>query len=208
MAKSGDIEIILLRSGRTDWDDQSRVQGRADFPLSDRGREEISRTIRELVAELTTRPTVIHTAPDEASRETAEILAEATDAKVRVEEELTTMDMGLWQGMLESEIESRFPSVCRMWQETPSSVSPPEGEPFAEFERRMRGVLLKLIEKANGVPTVIVARPLPYALAACVLVGRAVTDVWDVLADGPMAQRLTVPRQQTRSELEGLRARA
>ncbi|HVZ93598.1 MAG TPA: histidine phosphatase family protein, partial [Phycisphaerales bacterium] len=38
MGKQTGIQVVLVRSGRTEWDDAGRLQGVTDLPLSESGR--------------------------------------------------------------------------------------------------------------------------------------------------------------------------
>lgn len=203
------VQVVLLRSGRTEWDDQCRVQGRTDLPLSEGGRKRVNQLIAETSATLRANPpAIVFTGPDEASRESAAVLADAVGSKTRTLPELESMDLGLWEGLLESEIEHRYPSACRLWQDQPSLIHPPKGETFVDAEARIRSALAPILEKANGKPMAFVARPLPYAMAACWLTGRPACDIWKIIEDGPDVQILGIDRPRLRQLCEELKAGA
>lgn len=199
---------MLVRSGRTAWDDAARLQGRTDLPLSESGREAVSANLADLVATGTVgHPAIVYCAEDEASRQTAELLAGATGARVRSEPEFACMDLGIWDGLLESQVLDRFPSAYRQWKERPSTVNPPEGETFEEADTRLRLAVGRVLDRANGKPVAFVLRPLAYALIGCWLEGRSPDEIWSVLEDGPQAKRLGVTRVFVRESLEALKAR-
>ena len=69
------LSIMLIRSGRTEYDCQGRIQGMLDVPLSEDGRREVEAGAAELLA----RPaelTAIYAGPCRCAQETTEILAE------------------------------------------------------------------------------------------------------------------------------------
>lgn len=209
MARSADIQVVLLRSGRTEWDEERRLQGRTDLPLSSAGHEDSIAEVRSLLADPEgTAPGVVYAAPDEACQATATLLCEGADARLRTEDDLVTMDLGLWEGLTEAEVQARFPSACRQWKEQPSCIHPPEGEPFEEARQRIGLALGRLLEKANGKPVGFVLRPLPYAIATCWLTGRPDSDIWTIIDDEPASQRLTVARERVRDLMEELKASA
>lgn len=209
MPRGANIDVLLLRSGRTDWDDQGRIQGRTDLPLSVPGRRAVESQIRRAVEAVAGNPpAVVYCGPDDASRETARLVAEATDARLKVEDDLITMDLGLWEGMLESEVEARYPSACRMWRDEPRQVHPPKGESFEDADQRTRLAIARLLDKANGKAVAFVLRPLPFAMASCWLAQDCPKCIWTVLKEGPEFRRLLIRRQTIREVLQGLKAGA
>ena len=89
--------IALIRHGATDWNAQRRLQGRADRPLSDRGRA----AARSWSVPPLLRDAVWATSPLARARETAAVLRGGDCA---VEERLTEMDWGAWEGRTRAEL--------------------------------------------------------------------------------------------------------
>lgn len=208
MARASNIQVVLLRSGRTAWDEQRRVQGRTELPLSEAGRAGVLAEIHRLTAAIPAQPSTVLAAPDESSRETAVLWAGVAHAKIRTVPELATMSLGLWEGLLESEIEHRFPAACREWRENPSTILPPEGEPFADAEMRIRVALSEILDRASGKPTAIVCRPIPFAMALCWLSARPARDLWTIVEQGPHSAVLNLDREIVSHLLEDLKAGA
>ena len=42
------VQIVLIRPGSTDYDEQGRIQGTLDIPLSEQGTREVERVIEEI----------------------------------------------------------------------------------------------------------------------------------------------------------------
>lgn len=209
MARNLKIELVFVRSGLTEWDEQGRIQGRTDLPLSTAGRTEAAKLAGEVGRLLTNYSrSVIYSGPDEASLATAALIADPLAIKARVLDGLQTMDLGLWEGSLESEIESRFPSAARLWAEQPSLVQAPKGEEFEEAEFRLRRSVCEILERSPARAVVFVCRPLPFAMACCWLAGRPSRDVWAVLDAGPPFQPFSLAFDQVRSLLEEMKAGA
>ena len=209
MAKTTSIDIILVRCGRTEWDDHQRLQGRTDLPLSESGRQAVAASVRDLASELNGQsPSTVYCGSDEASVETAKMLAQITGAKVKSLESLAGMNLGVWDGLLETELMERFPSAYKEWRERPGSVNPPEGESFDDLTHRLRLSMCKLLEKANGRPVAFVLRPISYGYASCWLSKTPLGKLWSILDDGPQAKMLTIDRTMIRSTMEELKAGA
>jgi broad specificity phosphatase PhoE len=89
-------QLVLLRHGPTEWNAARRLQGRADIPLSEQGREAVRNwRVPETIIGFTW-----FTSPLRRCVETAEILrAHLPDAgPLRLEPRLIEMDFGAWEG--------------------------------------------------------------------------------------------------------------
>src|SRR5438034_516952 len=112
------VQILLIRPGTTEYDQQRRVQGTLDIPLCEDGRQQVE----ALVDALRDQPiAAIYASPCQSADQTAEALAQAFDLKVKTVDKLQNLDQGLWQGMLVSDVKSKQPRVYRQWQEQPET---------------------------------------------------------------------------------------
>jgi probable phosphoglycerate mutase len=209
MARNVKIDLVLVRSGRTEWDERGRIQGRTDLPLSATGRAEAAATALHLAGTLAGLPKpLVHAAPDEASIETATLIADRLNVRPRVLDGLQTMDLGLWEGLLESEIEARFPSASRLWSEQPSLVAAPRGEEFEEADLRFRRTVCEILERPPSRTVVFVSRPLPFAMGCCWLAGRPPRDVWAVLSEPDSIRSFSLAVDHVRTLVEEMKAGA
>jgi broad specificity phosphatase PhoE len=169
------VQIVLIRPGSTDYDLQGRIQGNLDMPLSDQGRDEVVRALDNLRGRSLT---AIYCAPCEAAIQTAEIIGQALQVKVKPLEYLRNLDQGLWQGMLVDEVKVKQPKVYRQWQEHPENVCPPNGEMLSEAAERIDGAIDKLAKKhRSGNVGLVVPEPLATLLANR-LSGGELGDLW------------------------------
>lgn len=137
-------QIVLVRPGSTDYDEEQRVQGDLDVPLNRRGSEEVAK----LVEEIKNMPIeAVYAPPCEPAQQTAKLLAAALEVKYRKLEKMKNLNHGLWQGMRVDEIRRKYPRVYRQWQEQPESVRPPDGETLDEASSRIAAALTKLMKK-------------------------------------------------------------
>ncbi|MEM7455818.1 MAG: histidine phosphatase family protein [Planctomycetota bacterium] len=143
--------LILLRSGSTDIEDQGRLLGQLDVPLSDNGIQ-YADEIADRFAECPTR--VIFCSPCAAAQQTAKIVAEKSRAKIRVEESLANVNLGLWHGKLIDEVKKNQPRLYRQWRDQIDSFAPPEGETGSEVRARISKTLQKMYKKAKSVRVV------------------------------------------------------
>lgn len=205
MAKVFDIGCIWIRSGATAWDTEGRVCGQAELPLCPAGRSAVlaglGRMERLSVG-------MILSGPDEASLATAELVSGMTGGKVRTVQGLQEMNLGLWEGMLGTDLQERCPRAYRQWIEDPASVTAPAGETASEAQERaveaLQGALAKV--KSEGQDVAVVMRPIVLGLVKCWLSGEPISHLWSITQERPAIERLVVPRRLVTRQREGLRA--
>ena len=136
--------VVLIRPGATVYDEQNRVQGVLDIPLSDRGWAEVAELTEKLAdVELS----ALYSGPSENALRTAEAIGKALGLRPRRVDELRNLDQGLWQGLQVEEIKRRHQKVFRQWMDDPCTVSPPHGEPVEEAIDRIKAALKPLVKK-------------------------------------------------------------
>ncbi len=151
------LQLLLVRTGATEYDTQGRVQGTLDVPLSEDGRRQIEQVADELRDQSIV---ALYAGPSRATTQTVEILAERLKLKSKTVENLRNLDHGLWQGMLIEDVKQRQPKVYRQWLEQPETVCPPEGESLQAVRDRLRAVLAKIAKKQKtGLVALVVCEP-------------------------------------------------
>lgn len=169
------LRIVLIRPGSTDYDDQGRIMGKLDIPLSAQGASQVARTAEEL----TQLPIeVVYTSPCRCAEQTAELVAQASSAKVKRLDTLHNLDQGLWQGKLIEEVRQRQPKVYRQWREHPETVCPPEGEALTAAAQRVEKALVRLLKKhRHGTIAIVLPEPLA-SVARSHLNKSELGDLW------------------------------
>ncbi len=152
------LQIVLIRPGATDYDQERRIQGRLDVPLNEQGAIEVARVIdeiRDLKIE------TVYASACEPSLQTAQTIAGALGAKSKKMDRMQNVDQGLWQGVLIDEVRVKQPKVYRQWQEHPETVCPPDGEMLSQAEDRVRAAVARLVKRhKEGIIALVVPEPL------------------------------------------------
>jgi broad specificity phosphatase PhoE len=179
--------LVLVRSGRTEWDLAARLAGLSDHPLSESGREELLAALD--AAELPPINLILH-GPDDASSATAAVLAAKTGARTRSLSALTEADLGLWCGLVSGDLEERYCSAFRQWRDDPSVVNIPEGEPVVEAENRVAKALATALDKVkpNGHSVAVVLRPVVFQLLRRRILDKPLSEVWDPSLGPPLIE--------------------
>jgi probable phosphoglycerate mutase len=188
MARCDVYRVLLVRSGATEWDEREHLPGLADLPLCAGGRE---RFVIDGAGPGVVPLRAVISAGDQASVESARLVASAFETKARMCHGLCDVDLGLWQGLRMCEVKDRYPKVHRQWIDDPLSLTPPEGEPLRAAQNRLVEEMATCIEKAckggkSPNPAVaVVLRPIALALVRARLLEDASLVCWSRLAASP-----------------------
>ena len=141
-------QVLLIRPGATLYDEQNRVQGVLDIPLSERGTVEATR-LAEALAEAQDSPSLsaLYCGPGESTVRSAEIIGRALGLRPKRIEELRNLDQGLWEGLQIEEIKRRNTRLFRQWIEDPRTICPPQGETVEDALDRVRSALRPLVRR-------------------------------------------------------------
>lgn len=173
-------KVVLIRPGATSFDEQGRMKGNLDMPLSERGREQAENLAEELAG---IRLDAVYHAPCESAGETAAMLVEGRDLRPKVIDAFRNIDHGLWHGKLIDEIRRNQPRLYRSGAENPETVCPPGGESMQQAATRVMKVIRRMLRKSrNQVIALVIPDPLA-SLVAAHLNGEAMPDIWKVETD-------------------------
>jgi broad specificity phosphatase PhoE len=142
------VQVTLIRPGATLYDEQNRVQGVLDIPLSDRGRAEALRLAESLAADQESSPiSAIYCGPGENVVRTAEIVGKALGLRPRRIDDLRNLNQGLWQGLQIDEIKRRNNKLFRQWIDDPQTICAPQGETVDEAIDRLHSAIKPLVRR-------------------------------------------------------------
>lgn len=217
MASDSQIRVLLVRTGKTQWETCGRIGGSTDVPLAPAGVDAVRCWTASLAG---TNLSTVFCGPDEASRVTATAIASATGAKVKVVDQLAEIHLGLWEGLLEAELQEKCPTAYRTWMEDPACVSAPEGETIEDVRERVLEAVGKIIEKARpGTGAVaLVLRPIALAVVSAALGdgvgpggpsgGMCDKSLWYQTRNGYVPQWRTVSKREAKQVRELAKAPA
>lgn len=131
-------QFLLIRHGRTAWNQQGRYQGHADPPLDASGRAQ-ARRLATAFADM--RLNAIYSSDLQRAVATAAPLSRQSDLPVQTDARLRELDFGQWDGQrVEELMQSQLPELERWWSD-PISTAPPDGETVAQLWARITAVL-------------------------------------------------------------------
>lgn len=181
-------QLILARAGSTEFDEQGRIVGTLNVPLSLRGEAEIVELARELRA---VEVEAIYTSGGLSAEMSGKLLGQELDVKVRTIDDLTNLDFGLWQGLQIEEVRRKHPKVYKQWEESPCLVCPPAGEMLEQVVERVHRLIKPVLRKAQSGPVVLVAPEPLRRVIRCELTKADPCHLFEQ-AEGPNWERLGI----------------
>ena len=137
---NGSRKFYFVRHGLTDWNAESRFQGRNDIPLNEEGIAQAKTAALRL--EQSSAKTVL-SSPLSRARQAAEIIA-GDKRKLIVWDELTEQCFGDWERKIFADIRTQYREEYKAWRMGKADV--PGGETEAEIYARAKTVVEKLGE--------------------------------------------------------------
>lgn len=139
------LELIIVRHGQSVADIEKRHEGRADFPLTDKGREQARKLAHWLKQN---KPfNYIITSPLKRASETASIISMICGGEITCDERLMEWNNGVLAGMLRIEAEEKYP-LPKGGRKHFERI--PNGESIIDFRARAEEFLSQLIDKSHS----------------------------------------------------------
>jgi broad specificity phosphatase PhoE len=184
--------VALIPCGSTEWQEEGRLLGRVELPLTEAGQEKCATWVQGLST--IGLECILH-GPDELATRTAQVLARQLSIPTKALDDLVELDVGLGAGLTEAQLKTRFASAHRELRESPLNVNPPGGESLSAAADRLCACIRKQMKKNGRKAIGVVVRPFGFALARCVLEGVEFSDVWRMAqhADEPTIIECRVP---------------
>ncbi len=189
--------IVLVRDAMSQWQVEERLQGHLDIPLSMEGLQEASRIAQQLTDLV---KGCLYCGRGQTSRETADAVAERLKVKVKPIDDLEGVNLGIWQGLLLSDIKAKYKRAYRAWHEDPSAMTPPSGEDIQQAARRGARAIHDVVKKLDADETaVFILPPILKAAVICRLTNRDYSDVIELYEENELVTRL--PEQTAAGEV-------
>jgi broad specificity phosphatase PhoE len=190
--------VFLVRHAETDWNRDEVFRGRADRPLSERGRRQAEAVGRAFAP----RPLrAVYSAPLLRARETAEPIARPHGLPVVLEEGLNDLDFGAWQGLAKAEVRERHAELYRQWESAPHTVVFPGGEGLAEVQGRAAAALDSIVRRHPEQAVAVITHRVVLKVLLGELLGAGLEAFWRFRFDTTSVTVLRFGRRGP--ELEG-----
>lgn len=105
------MRITFVRHGESTGNAESRLQGHAEFELTEAGRAQ-AKALHDRFKDEDFQPTHIYSSPQKRAAETAQIVSASWHLAISYWDDLKEQDMGVFSGLTWPEISSRYPDIA------------------------------------------------------------------------------------------------
>lgn len=172
-----ELDLIIVRHGRTVWNQEERFRGRTDLALDEVGLRQ-AEAAAQAVRSRWPAAAAVYTSPLRRARQTAAPIAEALGLVARPCEELVDVDYGEWTGLSPAEVRERYPERYRLWRTAPQELQFPQGESLLQVQSRLQSLLARLLQEYAGRAVVLVGHMVVNRVLLCTLLGLDLGFFW------------------------------
>ncbi|TSA42342.1 MAG: histidine phosphatase family protein [Betaproteobacteria bacterium] len=150
-------QIILIRHGETVWNQQRRMQGHSDSPLSETGVRQarlLARHLKQIAF------SVLYSSDSGRAQHTARSVSEVTGHDIVLEPRLRERHFGVFEGLTGSEIEAQYPADYARFKSRDQAHVIPGGESGSAFRARVLGCLHEIAGRHAGELVVVITHGL------------------------------------------------
>jgi len=182
-------ELWLIRHGQTDWNLTGRWQGQAPYSpgLNAAGRAQALAILEQLPdADFS----AIYSSDLLRARQTAGLIAESLGLTVILDPRLREMNLGVWEGMLSSEIEAQYPLELERRKQNPLHAPAPKGESPFEVAERVIAAADEIAGKHPDDSVLIVSHGVALAVMICHAQDIPSNNVYDYIPENAKPYRV------------------
>jgi probable phosphoglycerate mutase len=184
-----DHTLLLARHGITAWNAEKRLQGGSEVPLSPEGRRQAEALAAALATETLHRALV--SALGRAQATAAAVAAARTGPPFETDRRLDEVNLGEWEGRLESELAGD--PAHEAWRADPVRSRPPGGENALDVARRVAPLLDELARMPSGSRILVVGHQFTNAVIRCLLTGTPLDQVRSRYSQPAEIHRVDLP---------------
>ncbi len=173
------MKLYIIRHSETDWNIERRLQGRANIPLNENGRElarETSIGLSDISFD------IIYTSPLIRARETAELIFDKQKESIQEEDKIQEIDFGIYEGYYVSKEKYNVPDekFIYFFTNTGAYVPPEDGESVEALFDRTAAFLNELYDcyKDTDINIAIVSHGATIRAMLSVIEERPISELW------------------------------
>lgn len=179
--------LIIVRHGRTAFNAQGLLQGRADNPLDEVGHAQAAAVGDHLAPQLDAE-TMIISSPLVRARATAARIAERAGLDVVVDDRWIEVSYGVYEGVPQRDVPA---DVWTKWRRDPH-FAPESGETLAAVQQRVGEACEDLMRTLSGRTAVVVSHVSPIKSAVAWALGVDVGVSWRTQLDTASMSRIVL----------------
>ena len=172
--------VFLVRHGETIWNSEQKLQGHADIPLSDKGRQQ-AKALAERLAPRSI--SAVYCSDLGRAVETAGPIAETRKLEVITLRALREMDFGEWEGLTFKQTKEKYGDLVTSWWNDPLNMKVPGGESLQELAARVVPAFRQIVERHKGEGVAVVCHGGPVRCLICAVLEMDLNKHWKIRQD-------------------------
>lgn len=137
------MRLIMVRHGRTAWNNVGKLQGHSDVPLDEVGREQVLTTAKYLAKE---ELQGIYTSDLSRAKDTAAAIANDRMLEPVVDRRLRELNLGIWEGLDFNTVYNEYRQEYDAWYGN-AAGKVPGGEGVKDVEKRVLDFIWEVMPK-------------------------------------------------------------
>lgn len=174
------MRLILVRHGKTDWNETGRCQGISDVPLNTAGEQQAEKVAFSLKNESVDR---IYSSDLARAKTTAEKIAAYHSVDVCIRDDLREMDQGIFEGLYFSYIQEKYSDVLEHWRKDPETLQLPGGESLKGVQKRGLDAIEDIRSRFGSQNIVVVSHNMVIGTLFCSFTGSSLKKLRDYIVD-------------------------
>lgn len=135
------MKLYITRHGTTEWNLKKRLQGWADSPLTEDGKNraiKLGERLKDIDFDMA------YSSPQNRALNTAKLILGDKDTKIKIHDGIKELRYGAWEGMNIVDIETQYAEDYYSYRNTPDKYAPTDGESVLELFERVKSFLEEL----------------------------------------------------------------
>ena len=168
-------KLYITRHGQTEWNVEGRIQGRKDSNLTELGEKQakwLGEKLKDESIDL-----IISSSSGRAFR-TAEIIRGNKSIEIIKSDALLEMNVGDWEGQLQSEIEEHSPEELHNLWNFPHLYKSCSGETYFQVMERVTNEIEKIIKDHKGRNVLVVTHAIALKAILTYIENKDIKDFW------------------------------
>ncbi|MGG2092480.1 phosphoserine phosphatase 1 [Bacillus sp. S13(2024)] len=168
--------LYITRHGETEWNVEKRMQGRKNSNLTETGMlqaKQLGNRMKNMPLD------IIYSSPSGRTMHTAQLIRGDRDIPIVADEHLYEIDMGVWEGYTQVELQEKYPKEFDLFWNAPHQYESNLGENFYDTKARVLKGLEYILKKHEGESVLIVS----HAVTSLLMMGhfeqRSIEKIWD-----------------------------
>ena len=174
------MRLILVRHGKTDWNETGRCQGISDVPLNTTGERQAEKVAHSLKDESIDR---IYSSNLVRAKTTAEKIAAYHSINVDIRDDLGEMDQGVFEGLDFSYIREKYSDVLEHWRKDPETLQLPGGESLKGVQQRALDAVADIKKCFGSQNIVVVSHNMVIGTLLCSFTGNSLKKLRDYIVE-------------------------